>query len=750
MKPPMRLLTAVLLCALASTASANGVIIIPPHPFPIPRPRPIRMPRPQPWRNMTLEVKRATLSVSVDTGSATTSVDEVFHNPWNRRVEGTFLFPLPKGAAISAFSMFVNGKELKGELLDRAQANKVYEDIVRRALDPAILEYAGRRLFRARIFPIPARGDVRIKFSYSESLPCDAGVYSYRYPLDTNKFSPKPLQSLVISVKARSDQPLRTVYSPTHKLDVRKKDDHNATASYEARNVTPDRDFVLYCTVSEASLGVNAVTYKRAGEDGFFLMLVSPQMSQADRRPMAKDVALVFDTSGSMNEGGKMAQARRALTYCLNSLGSEDRFALIDFSTTARSFRRRLVKASRETVAEAVKYAQGLEARGGTNIEEALRTALDMGGKDERPYYVIFLTDGLPTIGEDNAKKLSQMASKLASKRVRLFTFGVGNDVNTALLDTLAEENRGDRAYVAPGENIEQKVSSFYSKISHPVLSDVKIEISGVDAYDIFPRRVPDIFRGSQLAMAGRFRKAGAARVVVTGGVNGKSRSYTYQTAFTASDAGREYLPRLWAVRKVGYLLDEIRLRGSKPELRKEVVRLSKRYGIMTPYTAYLVLEGEPPVRPGARRGLRPVQARVFRESMARFRKDAAGGAGAPATMAAPRSFLQGKGSVGRGAVWGSKALKRMREGAADEAEASFLGSSPRRRVRQVGDRTFYFDGERWIVSLWKEGEPTKKVKYMSTEYFRLIRAHPQLARAFALGKRVIAERDGKFYEVVE
>jgi len=688
---------------------------------------------------MTLEVRRASLCVRIVDGTATTEIDEVFRNPHGRQVEGTFLLPLFNDAALSKFSMWIDGKEMKGELLDQGQASRIYEDIVRRMQDPALLEYAGSRLFKARVFPIPANGEVRLKLAYTEVLPFDGGVWTYRYALNTNKFSPRPLESCVISVEARSKQALSAVYSPSHALDVQKKDDHWTVASYEAKNVTPDKDFVLYAVAGREGMGLSAVTYRSGGKDGYFLMMMASPAS-GDGKAMAKDVVFVIDTSGSMMEDKKIEQARRALAFCLKALGPEDRFGVVDFSTVARVFRPGLTAAAdKAALEEAVQYVQKLEARGGTNIEEALATALKMAGSGDRPCYVLFVTDGLPTIGMDDPKGLSEKARAQAGKGVRLFTLGVGHDVNAALLDTLAEDNRGARAYVAPGEDMEQKLSSLYAKIAHPALSNVTLTVDKADVYDVFPRTMPDLFHGAQLVVAGRYRRPGPGLVTLRGEAHGKERSFVFETVFAENDAKAENLPRLWALRKVGFLLDEIRLRGMKPELREEVVRLSLEHGILTPYTAYLVTEDRP--APGVRRR----EAVALRNTMEMMR------------MAAPSSPMsaadgamlakEAKAQVGGGAIAASKQIQAMREG---EVSDTFAAAGGQSQMRQVGDRSFYFDGERWIVSGWDKDKATRKVKYLSEEYFSLIRGDKRLAKAFALGVKVIAESEGVYYEVVE
>jgi len=717
---------------LAKLALADGIIIIPPIPPHPPRPHP---PLPRPVPQVTpLEIRVHRATVEITEGQAITRVDQVFYNPNNMQLEGTYLFPLPEEAAISKFSMFIDGKETPAELLDRDQARKIYEDIVRTMRDPALLEYVDRRTFRACVFPIPPNGEKRIKLEYSEPLPLDAGVRTYRYPLATEKFSGKPLKEATIEVSIRSKLPIKSIVSPSHKVDVTQKSDYEARVGYEAHDTLPDKDFVLYITVSKADFGLHLVSYREKGEDGYFLAMISPGMEVETEKVIEKDIVLCLDTSGSMGEQDKIGQARSTLKFCLRSLNPGDRFAIVDFATTARTFREELVPATEDNVRAALAYVDQLQARGGTAIYEALETALKMAPTaGERPFMVVLITDGRPTVGPQDTEQIIQGIKKSLRSHTRIFTLGVGHDVNTHLLDRLAEENRGTRGYILPGENLEEKVSAFYRKIASPVLADLKLEFRNIQVTEVYPRTLGDLFRGSQLTVVGRYSGSGDRAIVLSGTVGGKARQFTYEAKFAEEDTTHEFLPRYWATKKIGYLLDEIRLRGEHKELKDEIVRLSKKFGIMTPYTSFLVVEdakqrvaaGQPvPTAPAAR----------FLEERHR-----------EAIMRAADAV---RAESGAGAVrFSLEARKMQAEGFA--APEEFLGASAREVVVQVGAQTFYKRDGVWVISSYVEGKPTLRVNFLSDEYFALARKSPTLARAFALGERVIAEWEGKFYEVV-
>src|SRR4051812_1921419 len=560
-----------------------------------------------------LEVSFHHVSVTIKDQVAVTSVDQEFINPNGVQLEGTYLFPLPPGAHIDKFSMDINGKMQEAELLPADKARTIYEDIVRRYKDPALLEYIGRDTFKVRIFPIEANGKKHVKIQYTQLLKSDTGLIEYTYPLNTEKFSARPLQQVSVKVTLETQEPLKSVYCPTHNVEIKRDGGNKAVAGFEDKNVRPDTDFKLIYSRETKDIGVNLMTFRNAPDDGYFLLLASPGMEVKKTTVQPKDICLVLDTSGSM-AGKKMEQAKKALAFCLANLNEQDRFDIIRFSTEADEFFGELKDANKENVAKAQAYVDGLKPIGGTAIDEALQKAIKLGhdrriAGQERPYVVIFLTDGQPTIGETKEDTILANVAKANDQSVRIFSFGIGTELNTHLLDRLAEATKAVSQYVIPSEDIEVKLSNFYTKIKDPVLSNVSVAFSGADikTAQIYPNAMPDLFKGEMLVVFGKYTGKGAAAVHISGTINGEKKDFVTDVSFADNDTKNEFIPRLWATRRVGWLLDEIRKNGETAELKDEVVKLARQHGIVTPYTAYLILEDE------QRRGV-PVAVRTMRE----------------------------------------------------------------------------------------------------------------------------------------
>ena len=699
---------------------------------------------------MPMEVRYHHVSSVIRDRVGVTRVDQVFHNPNAEPMEGTYLFPLPESAWVQKFSMWMDGKEVRGEILDAEKARALYEDIVRKMKDPALLEYVGGRAYRARVFPIPGRGDVKIALEYSETLDVADGLVTYRYPLNTEKFSAREIDDVTVVVEIRSEVPLKDVFCPSHPAEVLRPDEHRARVAFEARHVRPDSDFVVHWQTTQKEFGLSLLSYKPVAEDGFFLARIAPPVSVSDSQIEPKDVCFVFDISGSM-AGEKLQQARRALGFCLSSLRPGDRFNMIFFATEARKFRDALVPASPENVEAAKAEVTRAEAAGGTNIHEALMLAIGAASPragGDRPYVVIFVTDGEPTVGERDPEKIWASVRRANDGRCRLFVFGVGHDLNVKLLDRLAEENRGAREYVEEKEDIEVKVSSFFRRVSRPILSNLEVRFGEAGAGEIYPKTLPDLFHGSEIVLVGRYRNPGRHTVTIRGRRAGRELVWEYPARFAESQTDSDFLPRLWATRKIGFLMDEIRLHGETKALKDEIVRLAKRYAVVTPYTSYLVVEE------GKQRELvrnEPALEVLGRYSRSERMKDL------PVL-----GWKYTQAASGQAAVKGSREARMLQEMSfaastavppglvADDAGTTVSSGGASEPIRTVGAKTFYLQDGVWIDSEHDAERPIRKVRAFSEEYFSLVRRQPDLARYLAIGPRVVVVVGKTAYEITE
>jgi Ca-activated chloride channel family protein len=707
---------AVLLTPLASFSAMGQGVVIPEPPIcdvPCTVPRLIAD---------QVEIRSHRVDVEVTDQVATTQVTQVFHNPNDWVAEGTYVFPVPPDAAISEFSITVDGEPIEAKLLDANEARAIYDEIVRNLRDPALLEYLGSGLIQANVFPIPAGEDREIGLAYSQVLPAEGGLNHYRYPFNAQPFTATPLENVSIRVAVNSNQPLRAVYSPSHDIAVDRTSDASFAAGYEASDILPDSDFELFWSVSPDDVGANVVSYYDSSRDqGYFLLLAAPGIDQ-DSDIVAKDVIVVLDTSGSM-EGEKIEQAREALLYVLDHLNPDDRFNIVEFSTGAREYSRDLIPA--EDAPEAVPWVERLRATGGTDINLALLNALDMV-EPERPTMLLFLTDGVATEGEQDTGRIISNIADAAPSNVRLFSFGVGDDVDTILLDTLSSEQHGRTTYVRPGEALTEAVSGFYAGITAPVLADVDLTVDGVAVDDIFPAPLPDLFAGSQLVALGTYREGGDAEIMLSGEVNGEPTAFTYPVTFAAI-GGSDFLPRLWATRKIGYLVNQIRLHGENPELVDAIIDLSLEYGIVTPYTSYLITEDD-------------IQSEASRERAADL--------AANEIAAAP--------STGSAAVDQAQSVQQLADAdrAAPLPQATFVAESGEEVsaaevLRYAGSKAFVLRDGVWTDTRYDPSAmTTKDLEFASDEYFTLLDEQPDLAQAFALGQEVIVIVDGEAYRV--
>ncbi len=703
-------LSIVLVFAVFMSVFSDGYII------PIPRPRP----RPVPIRHLTVNYHK--VYINVDNQLVTTKVVQEFHNPNNFIFEGDYIFPVPEGAVITKFNIWEKGKKLKGELLDAAEARRIYSDIVRRMRDPGLLEWMNSKAYRVRIFPIGAGKNKKIEMEYTEMLNNENGLLRYRYPLKIENLGKEKIKEVFIECNIKSNEPIRNIYSTTHDISISERGEKSARISFEKNNIIPDKDFILYYSISKKDVGINLITFKEGNEDGFFAALFAPK-SQVDKKNIQpKNIVFVFDRSGSMS-GKKIVQAKAGLKFCIEHLNEKDNFNIIAFSDYIERLSRTLLKANSGNVKKAIAFIKDFNANGGTDIYTSLEEGLSYL-KGETRNYLIFLTDGLPTVGTTNVIKILNNVAKKNRTNTKLFVWGVGYDVNTHFLDKLANKNKGFSEYIEPEEDIEIKISNFYSKIQNPFLAELKFSVSGIDIYDVFPKELPDLFSGSQLVIAGRYKRNGNADIILRGIIGRDKIVYKKKVDFPIENSHSPTIAYIWAARKIGYLTEQVRLNNDQ-ELIDEIIRLSKKYGIVTEYTSFLAREDSIAVS--------KADSRVRFESIAKPAMDKLSG---------------------RHAVKQSKKLKTMKY--AQTAQSNVYYNEEGTKViidtlSNIAQQSFVKKGNVWNTLDIKKGQKTDlKVQTFSDGYFQLLDKYPDLVKYFSLSNNIIINYKGKILEINE
>ncbi len=429
--------------------------------------------------------------------------------------------------------------------------------------------------------------------SISQILPLKDNIATFEYPLGRGYKKLKvPVGGVEIDLDVRSAVAIKNVFSPTHPLDLQYDGDRHVTSKLSTAGGDQAENFQLLYSLSDEEFGMSLITYRKEGEDGYFLLMLSPKVEFDDDRISAKDVVFVIDVSGSM-EGDKLRQAKEALRFGLTkTLNEDDRFNIIAFESNIRPLSGGMMQATRANIEAALKFVSALESRGGTNINDALVTAMKMFQRSGRPQNLVFLTDGLPdgNIAPDQICSNVRAANRASA---RLFTFGVGADVNRHLLEQLAAENRGAQSNIENQSQLARDVSTFFAKVSKPVLSDLSVNFGMVQADRTHPSTLPDLYTRSQIKIFGRYSNPvniKNATIALTGRMNEQPRQFDFDGLnFPLATTDKDFLPRLWATERVNALLAQIRLNGERDELKQEVIKLAREFNLVTPYTSMYV-----------------------------------------------------------------------------------------------------------------------------------------------------------------
>jgi Ca-activated chloride channel family protein len=723
-------------CAYAQEIPHDSVNIIIPQSRVIcyPCPRPI----PQP-----VQISGVAVSVNIQQQVATTTMEISLRNNAPRPQEAQMLVPVPDGATIRSFGFDGVSKEPNAKILPKAEAEAIYRSIVNKLRDPALLEFAGYNLVRSSVFPVPAHATQKVTLVYENLLPADGERIDYVLPRSESFASQNIPWQITVDIHAK--QPISTVYSPTHLFSSNRTNKEHFRLSVGDNTKLEPGPFRLSYLLEKNGVTASLLAYPDASVGGgYFLLLAGVPATRAEKTASIKrEVTLVIDRSGSM-QGEKIEQARAAALQVLNGLENGESFNIIDYSDSVASFADKAVVKNAQTIEEARSYIRRIAANGGTNIRDALVEALRPEPTAKTLPLVLFLTDGLPTVGEKREAAIRDAVKQSNKFNRRIFSFGVGYDVNTPLLNAVATESRAISTFVLPKEDVEAKVSQVFRRLSGPVLSDPKLtmldargEVTTRAIQEVMPVEINDLFEGDQLVLLGQYKSEQPLRFKLNGNYLGTPRSFEFKFEMNAATTRNSYVPRLWASRKIAYLIDQIRQMAadgsSQPnprtkELVTEIVRLSTQFGILTEYTAFLATEGE---MAGGRRPeatLRLAEAEL--DSKAAKIRSGAGAVSQEMNVNAQKS----QATMNRANVFYDQEMKRV--------EIT--------NVQQIADRTFFRRNKQWIeaplLDRAKDLKADSEIEFGTTAFDQLVTRLVNEGRQgiLALGSDLLLTLDGK------
>jgi Ca-activated chloride channel family protein len=561
-----------------------------------------------------VRVVAAEARVRIVDRAATTTLQIELHNPAATQQEAVLLLPVPDGAAVSSFAFDGAAATPTARVLPRDEARRLYDEITAKLRDPALLEFAGCGCLRSSVFPVPARGRQVLRLTYDHVLEVDGDRVDYVLPRSETMGQDAPW-SIAVELSARA--PIGVCYSPSHELVVNKRDPEHLTLHVADKSRRDPGAFRLcYTTAADAASPTAALfAYPDVTVGGGYFLLRASAPRPDRRAAMPREVTLVLDRSGSM-AGRKLEQAKAAALQVLEGLAPGEGIQLLDYGNNVGMAFPQPVAKDQKTLAAARTWLENVRPMGGTNLYDALQQALTAPTLQGTLPLVLFLTDGLPTVGNTREVDLRKLVATSNPHKRRVFCFGVGNDVNVPLLDAIAEATRAVTTYVLPDEDVEVKVARTFARLDLPVLGEP--QLSTVDnegkasarTSEMLPARLPDLFAGDQLVVLGQYRGDEDLRFLLAGDTLAGRKQHQFVLPVRSATTRHAFVPRLWASRQIAFLVDELRQQGADPsaplgapapdpfanprlrELRDEILRLSTKFGVLGEYTAFLATEG--------------------------------------------------------------------------------------------------------------------------------------------------------------
>ena len=553
-----------------------------------------------------LELTSVDVAVQIDERIARTRTDQIFTNHAEWEVEGIYEFTLPEGAIITDLVLWIGDKRIQGEVLEKEEARRTYDDIVGRRIDPALIEQVTPNQFRLSIFPFPANGSRRVEFEYMQLLESRNGRLDYSFPLAPETDQPLQMELFVLRAQVRSQHAFEVTASGLPRLTEidQPEDQRSANIFFGDEQIKPREDFTLTIRQTDDRPKPSVLSFApRANDDlGYYALWLPPlpELTQGD--PLPRSLTFVIDISSSMQQG-KLQAVKGALIAAIDALDSADLFNIVVFTHRADSFAAAPVPADPANKRAATAFINQQDALGVSNFKAGLGRAMQQAFPANRVNHVIFLTDGLPTLGEIELEPLSEMIGQWSAGQARLFTIGVGQDVDQGFLTGLAEEHRGEAYFLSDEGDIEAALQELFESFTFPILLLDELSFDQVEIHDIHPRGLETLAAGRELFQVGRYRGGGTFTLSLTGHVGEENVSLDFPLEFTQTDVSGGLIPRLWAYQKIQALEEQIARFGEQQELLDDILALGLEYRLVTRRTSLFAPDDGVEVNPQPHEG---------------------------------------------------------------------------------------------------------------------------------------------------
>lgn len=546
-------------------------------------------------RNTPLTVGYHKVSVDIRDQIARTVVEQSFVNHTNGRLEGVFHFPLPQDASISGFGMWIGDELVEADVVEKQRAREIYEEILRERRDPGLLEWTGGNIFKARVFPIEAHSEKRIKITYTQVLPLRGTTYRYSYALQSELLRQHPLRELSIDVRLDSVVPLKTVNSPTHPVRLQQTK-HSARAEFTAQQYTPTRDFEVVVEPDGPQNNLVLIPHRR-GDDGYFMALLTPPaLEGAGPRELLPEgeplnLLVVADTSASIDRGGRTAQAE-FIAALLGSLTPRDRFNLAAADVETDWVFDGSQAADEKNVAAARQFLAGRVSLGWTDLDKAFASALSKAKKATR---VVYVGDGIVTTGDADPVAFANRLKRMYAAQdhaATCYAVSVSSSYESGVLGAIASLGGGSMRAISGELSPSSVARELLGEFSRPALRDLAVEFRGLRVARVYPDPLPNVAAGTQQIILGRYLPESGRQegeIVVSGTFEGKPLRLASRAVLPAAEEGNSFIPRLWARMHLDFLLQQ----GTAQAVQDDIIALSEEYHIITPYTSLLVLESD-------------------------------------------------------------------------------------------------------------------------------------------------------------